>query len=80
LPVEVRRISSTSARKPIIAVGFQTRGIGHAGHPRVQHDGVSPANRPPRNHGRDRDRGTPHDVTPPTPPGIRVRTTAVRSS
>ena len=28
----------------------------------------------------DRDRGTPHDVTPPTPPGIRVRTTAVRSS
>src|SRR5262249_33667563 len=26
----------------------------------------------------DRDRGTPRDVTPPTPPGIRVRTTAVR--
>ena len=28
----------------------------------------------------DRDRGTPHDATPPTPPGIRVRTTAVRPS
>ena len=28
----------------------------------------------------NRDRGTPHDVTPPTPPGIRVRTTAVRPS
>jgi hypothetical protein len=28
--------------------------------------------------GNDRDRGTPRDVTPPTPPGIRVRTTAVR--
>ena len=27
----------------------------------------------------DRDRGTPRDVAPPTPPGIRVRTTAVRS-
>jgi hypothetical protein len=27
----------------------------------------------------DRDRGTPHGATPPTPPGIRVRTTAVRS-
>src|SRR4029453_5067264 len=26
----------------------------------------------------DRDRGTPRDVAPPTPPGIRVRTTAVR--
>ena len=26
----------------------------------------------------DRDRGTPRDATPPTPPGIRVRTTAVR--
>ena len=26
----------------------------------------------------DRDRGTPHGVAPPTPPGIRVRTTAVR--
>jgi hypothetical protein len=25
-----------------------------------------------------RDRGTPRDATPPTPPGIRVRTTAVR--
>jgi hypothetical protein len=37
LPVEVRRISSTSVRKPITAVGFQTRGIGHAGRPRVQH-------------------------------------------
>jgi len=28
----------------------------------------------------DRDRGTPRGATPPTPPGIRVRTTAVRSS
>src|SRR2546425_6909635 len=28
--------------------------------------------------GNDRDRGTPRDVAPPTPPGIRVRTTAVR--
>jgi hypothetical protein len=28
----------------------------------------------------DRDRGTSRDATPPTPPGIRVRTTAVRSS
>ena len=27
----------------------------------------------------DRDRGAPHGATPPTPPGIRVRTTAVRS-
>jgi hypothetical protein len=26
----------------------------------------------------NRDRGAPHDATPPTPPGIRVRTTAVR--
>ena len=26
----------------------------------------------------NRDRGTPRDATPPTPPGIRVRTTAVR--
>src|SRR5262249_15967695 len=26
----------------------------------------------------DRDRGTPCDATPPTPPGVRVRTTAVR--
>src|ERR1700722_7968430 len=25
-----------------------------------------------------RDRGASHDATPPTPPGIRVRTTAVR--
>jgi hypothetical protein len=29
--------------------------------------------------GIDRDRGTPCDAAPPTPPGIRVRTTAVRS-
>src|SRR5438477_4230859 len=29
--------------------------------------------------GIDRDRGTPRGATPPTPPGIRVRTTAVRS-
>ena len=29
--------------------------------------------------GMDRDRGTPRGATPPTPPGIRVRTTAVRS-
>jgi hypothetical protein len=29
--------------------------------------------------GIDRDRGTSRDATPPTPPGIRVRTTAVRS-
>ena len=29
--------------------------------------------------GIDRDRGAPHGATPPTPPGIRVRTTAVRS-
>ena len=27
----------------------------------------------------DRDRGTPCGAAPPTPPGIRVRTTAVRS-
>jgi hypothetical protein len=27
----------------------------------------------------DRDRGTPRGAAPPTPPGIRVRTTAVRS-
>src|SRR6516165_3165064 len=27
----------------------------------------------------ERDRGTPRGATPPTPPGIRVRTTAVRS-
>ena len=26
----------------------------------------------------DRDRGTPRGATPPSPPGIRVRTTAVR--
>ena len=26
----------------------------------------------------DRDRGASHDAAPPTPPGIRVRTTAVR--
>ena len=26
----------------------------------------------------DWDRGTPRDATPPPPPGIRVRTTAVR--
>jgi DNA-binding transcriptional LysR family regulator len=31
-------------------------------------------------YGPDRDRGTPRDATPPTPPGIRVRTTAVRPS
>src|SRR5205814_1979784 len=29
---------------------------------------------------KDRDRGTPRGVAPPTPPGIRVRTTAVRPS
>jgi hypothetical protein len=29
---------------------------------------------------KNRDRGKPHDFPPPTPPGIRVRTTAVRSS
>ena len=28
----------------------------------------------------NRDRGKPHDFPPPTPPGIRVRTTAVRYS
>ncbi len=28
--------------------------------------------------GIDRDRGAPRDAAPPTPPGIRVRTTAVR--
>ena len=28
----------------------------------------------------DRDRGEPRGSSPPTPPGIRVRTTAVRSS
>ena len=28
----------------------------------------------------DRDRGVPHGTAPPTPPGIRVRTTAVRLS
>jgi hypothetical protein len=28
--------------------------------------------------GDNRDRGTSHDAAPPTPPGIRVRTTAVR--
>ncbi|WP_210302518.1 hypothetical protein, partial [Rhodoblastus sphagnicola] len=28
----------------------------------------------------DRDRGTPRSAAPPTPPGIRVRTTAVRPS
>ena len=44
---------------------------------------------PPNAHGRfhglteglamiDRDRGASHDAAPPTPPGIRVRTTAVR--
>src|SRR5262249_24499987 len=27
--------------------------------------------------GTDRDRGMPHSAAPPTPPGIRVRTTAV---
>jgi Phage integrase, N-terminal SAM-like domain len=27
---------------------------------------------------KDRDRGAPHGAAPPTPPGIRVRTTAVR--
>ncbi len=26
------------------------------------------------------DRGVPHGTTPPTPPGIRVRTTAVQKS
>ena len=30
------------------------------------------------NLGRNRDRGASHDAAPPTPPGIRVRTTAVR--
>ena len=30
--------------------------------------------------GLDRDRGAPLDATPPTPPGIRVRTAAVRPS
>jgi hypothetical protein len=30
--------------------------------------------------GIDRDRGTPRGAAPPPPPGIRVRTTAVRSS
>src|SRR5271166_1034327 len=29
---------------------------------------------------RDRDRGAPRGAAPPTPPGIRVRTAAVRSS
>src|ERR1700751_3015136 len=29
---------------------------------------------------KDRDRGEPRGSAPPTPPGIRVRTTAVRSS
>src|SRR6516164_1175369 len=45
-----------------------------------------PAARPARQPGQegqlrvdDRDRGTPRGATPPTPPGIRVRTTAVRS-
>ena len=28
---------------------------------------------------RERDRGTPRGAAPPTPPGIRFRTTAVRS-
>jgi hypothetical protein len=35
---------------------------------------------PIESRGIDRDRGTPRDATPPTPPGIRVRTTAVRPS
>ena len=30
--------------------------------------------------GIDRDRGTSRDAAPPTPPGIRVRTAAVRLS
>ena len=33
---------------------------------------------PPPGMDRDRDRGTPHGAAPPTPPGIRVRTSAVR--
>ena len=32
----------------------------------------------PPQQAEDRDRGTPRGAAPPTPPGIRVRTTAVR--
>jgi transposase len=52
-----------------------TRRLGHypvqPEAPRVHRAAVRPMD-------ADRDRGTPRDVTPPTPPGIRVRTTAVR--
>lgn len=35
VPAEVRRISSLSLRKPLAPLAFQTRGIGHAGRPRL---------------------------------------------
>src|SRR5437870_3827540 len=44
----------------------------------------TPESRPPGSHhggllsAKDRDRGEPRGSAPPTPPGIRVRTTAVR--
>src|SRR5229473_1404971 len=37
-----------------------------------------PPGRAPRAAAVNRDRGTSRDAAPPTPPGIRVRTTAVR--
>jgi len=44
----------------------------------LAHASTRAGSRAEHGYGNDRDRGTPRDVTPPTPPGIRVRTTAVR--
>jgi transposase len=45
------------------------------------HGGGNPAGLTPEDlqRLRDRDRGEPRGSSPPTPPGVRVRTTAVRS-
>ena len=69
-------------RKPHCAgIGGGSRGWLRTGHGRERYHG-------PTNHDTvtvrcdrmdiDRDRGAPHGAAPPTPPGIRVRTTAVR--
>ena len=61
---------------------YDSKGV-PIGEPRVEgHEGraVVPSRRQARAvlGAVNRDRGAPRDATPPTPPGIRVRTTAVR--
>jgi len=47
--------------------------------PKIDQEPTIPPETVRRVAAEDRDRGTPRGVAPPTPPGIRVRTTAVRS-